>query len=112
MDALQPIYLAKALIRRLATRKYKKSAIVITSSGARQMIMTGLQLYSATKNCVSFLAEAMHQEVSERIDVLAYEAGGIDTKLVRDMDKNAGGIRADVAAKSCFYDLGGSCAIT
>lgn len=111
VNALQVIYMAKVIHRQLGKRSYKRSGIVITSSSARSFIMTGLQLYSACKNFSSFVGEAINWEFasgSGRIDVLTYEAGPVDTKMVREFQKQKSfnEVSAQKAARSCFSDVG------
>lgn len=81
VNACHPMYLAKALINQMAARK-QKSAIVVTSSvfGARPVGGASI-VYSATKSLASFLAVGLSYEQQGKIDVLAWEAGEISTKM-------------------------------
>ena len=55
VNALQPIYTAKVLVKQLLARD-KLSAIVITSSGLGAQPVAGILDYSCTKTFVNFLA--------------------------------------------------------
>jgi short-subunit dehydrogenase len=48
---------------------------MITSSSIREFPAPGLNLYSASKNFVSYLGEILSKEVYQQIDVLTYEPG-------------------------------------
>jgi short-subunit dehydrogenase len=75
----------KALLERQIKRE-KRSAIMITSSGISHMPgLPGIQSYCCTKKCVSVFGESLFYELKDHnIDVLAWNAGGIDTNMARD----------------------------
>lgn len=80
VNAMHPMYLTKALLPQLLARG-KKSAIVTTSSVMGQRPMGGFLTYSATKSLASFIAIGLSYELEGKVDVMAWEAGEIATKL-------------------------------
>ena len=85
LNVLHVVYMIKALLERQMKRE-KRSAIMITSSGISYMPgLPGIQSYVCTKKCVSVFGEALYYELKDHnVDVLAWNAGGIDTAMTRD----------------------------
>ena len=54
INALHPVYLTKALLNQMLSRK-KRSGIVITSSGLGSTPVPGIITYSMAKSFASFL---------------------------------------------------------
>ncbi len=72
--------MTKALLPQLLSRHYR-SAIIITSSVISQCPAPGLSAYSSSKAAVSQFAEALHYEIKDKIDVMAWDCGSVATKL-------------------------------
>jgi short-subunit dehydrogenase len=80
VNALHPMYLAKALLPQMLSRG-KKSAIIVTSSFLGQRPLGGASIvYSATKSLARFLAIGLSYELDKKIDVLAWDCGEVATK--------------------------------
>ena len=80
VNVMQPIYLTKALLPQMLTRK-QRSGIVLTSSVIAHAPAPGLASYCSTKAAVRYWAEALHYEVADKIDVLSWDCGSVDTNL-------------------------------
>jgi len=80
VNLLHPIYLTKALLPILLSRK-SKSAIVLTSSVVSHIAAPGIGIYSCTKAAVATFTEALHYELKNKIDVLSWDCGSVITKL-------------------------------
>jgi short-subunit dehydrogenase len=105
VNALHPMYLAKALLNQLLSRS-KKSAIVVTSSIFGQRPTGGACIvYSATKSLARFLAIGLSYELDGKVDVLSWDCGEVATKMTK---KKAGclTLSPDGAAKGIFKDIG------
>jgi short-subunit dehydrogenase len=84
----------------------KRSAIVVSSSVFGQRPVGGASIvYSATKSLASFLAVGLSYELEAKIDVLAWEAGEVATKMSK---RKAGGfvLSVDSAVRGMFRDIG------
>lgn len=81
INAIHPTYLCKALLPQLLARK-KRSGIIIMSSGLGSVAVPGVISYSASKSFSSFLGEALHTELKDKVDVLSYQCGEVKTKLL------------------------------
>jgi short-subunit dehydrogenase len=105
VNALHPMYLAKALLNQLLSRS-KKSAIVVTSSIFGKRPTGGACIvYSATKSLARFLAIGLSYELDGKVDVLSWDCGEVATKMTK---KKAGclTLSPDGAAKGIFKDIG------
>lgn len=80
INAMHPMYLAKAILPQLLARG-KKSCIVITSSTFAQRPTGGVLTYSATKSLASFIGVGLSYELEGKVDVIAWEAGEVATKM-------------------------------
>mmetsp|Transcript_20554 Transcript_20554/g.14797 ORF Transcript_20554/g.14797 Transcript_20554/m.14797 type:complete len:126 (+) Transcript_20554:414-791(+) len=78
VNSLHPIYLGKALLSQIKSRK-ARSAIVLTSSGAAVRPLAGLLPYCSSKVFASYFARALHWELKDCADVLAWEPGETST---------------------------------
>eukprot|EP00351_Strombidinopsis_sp_SopsisLIS2011_P006094 CAMPEP_0116875968 /NCGR_PEP_ID=MMETSP0463-20121206/8048_1 /TAXON_ID=181622 /ORGANISM="Strombidinopsis sp, Strain SopsisLIS2011" /LENGTH=125 /DNA_ID=CAMNT_0004522379 /DNA_START=378 /DNA_END=755 /DNA_ORIENTATION=- len=78
VNALHPIYLAKALLSQIKSRK-ARSAIVLTSSGTCVRPISGLIPYTSSKIFASYFTRALHWELKDCADVLAWEPGVTST---------------------------------
>jgi len=58
------------------------SGILVVSSVASRRPGAGQSQYHANKISVSYLAQALHYELLGRVDVIAYETGGVATKII------------------------------
>lgn len=58
--------------------------MVVSSSGFGEFATPGMLSYSASKTFSSFVAQALHYEVKDKIDVLSWLPGHVDTKLPAD----------------------------
>ena len=76
----------------------------MTSSGLARVAMPGITSYSSTKALVSRFCESLAYEVSDKVDVMAWEAGAITTK----MNPNTGlmSLSAPAAVKACLRQIG------
>ena len=88
VNAVHPMYLAKALLGQMLSRG-KKSAIIVTSSVFGQRPIGGASIvYSATKSLASFLAQGLSYELDGKLDVLSWECGEVATNMSK---RKAGG---------------------
>ena len=60
----------------------------MTSSGLANMPFPGLLTYSCSKALINNFGQALHYEVKEKIDVMVWQAGHTDTKMIAGMDKS------------------------
>ena len=99
INGLHVVYIAKVLLERMLRRK-QRSAIVVTSSGLARVAVPGIISYSSTKVLVSRFCESIAQEVGDRVDIMAWEAGAITTK----MNPSTGimSLTAPTAVKACL----------
>ena len=70
--------------------------------------MAGCAVYSATKTFVSFLYQALYVELGDKIDVLDWKPGGVDTNLLEFGDVNVRwiGVSPQSAVKAIWKDVG------
>lgn len=105
INALHPIYLIKALLPKLLARE-KRSAILITSSGLGSLPVPGIMTYSAAKSFSSFLGEALHIELKDKVDVISFQCGEVHTKLLGSSRKGFSVISTERATGGSLRDLG------
>ena len=74
VTGLHNVYLLKALAKQQMDRD-KRSAVLITSSTAAEMVFAGNASYSATKAMVSNFGESVHYELKDNVDVTVWEPG-------------------------------------
>ena len=74
VTGLHNVYLLKALAKQQMDRD-KRSAVLITSSTAAEMVFAGNASYSATKAMVSNFGESVHYELKQNVDVTVWEPG-------------------------------------
>lgn len=98
-NGLHVVYMTKVLLEDMQNRK-QRSAIVVTSSGLARVAVPGIMSYCSTKVLVSRFCESIAQEVN--VDVMAWEAGGIITK----MNDKPMSLTAPTAVKACFSKIG------
>ena len=92
VNALHVIYTAKVLVGSLLSRYEKtgcKSAMIVVSSGLGAIPIPGFLTYSATKSFASFLAEGLNIELKGKVDVLSYQAGEVDTNMMKYARRNS-----------------------
>jgi len=111
INANQVCYLSKVVLPQLVKRfeeKKVKSAVLMTSSIAAEIPLSGMTIYSATKVFVNFLADGLFIEHRNKIDIMSYTAGFVITKLTADWKREVDyeTITAKRAAEICFRDLG------
>jgi len=83
VNAIHPIFMMKCMMDQLISRKCK-SAIMLTGSGIRAIPAPGMNLYSASKHFLMFIAQSVGYElnyISANIDMLCYEPGGVKTNM-------------------------------
>ena len=105
LNVLHVAYLIRALSDQLLKRKEttgKKPALVVVSSIAANF-RGGV--YSSTKAFATNLAASLSFTMDGLVDVLCYEPGFVETKMVKGHD-TALMIDPDRAADVCFRDLG------
>ncbi len=61
----------------------QRSGILITSSGLGSFPAPGIIAYSCSKAFSTFLGQALHYEVKEKIDVISFECGETNTKMLK-----------------------------
>ena len=97
------------MANQMLTRKEKtgkKSAIIFTSSVFADNISPGVAMYSASKVFNTYMAEALNFEWKDKVDVLSYRAGCVDTNLNPNKGIFPGYITTERAATCCLRDLG------
>jgi short-subunit dehydrogenase len=106
LNVLHVVYMARAFLDKTRTRA-KRQAIVITSSGISLFNgLPGIQSYACTKKCVTAMAEIIHHELAPLdVDVLAWNAGGIDTKFTHGIEQR-GTLSPHIAVRSMLKDVG------
>lgn len=62
----------------------KRSAIAVTSSALAMYPMSGILPYSMSKTFSSFLAEGLNVELKDKVDVMSFQPGEVQTKLLGD----------------------------
>mmetsp|Transcript_6368 Transcript_6368/g.8259 ORF Transcript_6368/g.8259 Transcript_6368/m.8259 type:complete len:151 (-) Transcript_6368:148-600(-) len=105
INALQPIYLTKVLLPQMIKRE-TRSAILVTSSGMGSQPVSGIVAYTASKAFSTWFASALHFEVKDKIDVMAWECGEVATNLRPVPANNANVLTVDAATKGALRDLG------
>ena len=103
------IYMAKVFLERLTQRNKdqqgRRSCLVVTSSGLANFAMPGLLSYCSTKILVSRFCQATAEEVKGNgIDVMAWEAGAITTKL--NPATGPMHLKCKPAVAQCFSKIG------
>lgn len=109
INANHVIYLAKVMLPQLVQRyeeKKIKSALVVTSSLLREMPLSGVITYAATKIFASFMCLGLHYEHEGKVDIMAYEPAGVATKMIGTDATDCATISAEKAANTCFRDMG------
>ena len=101
--------MAKILLERMTQRNSLKrglrSCLVVTSSGLANFGVPGIISYSSTKILVSRFCQATAEEVRNNgIDVMAYEAAGITTKL--NPGTGPMSLTTKTAVTHCFTKIG------
>lgn len=108
VNAIHPIMLIKVLVDKMAKRseeKKVKGAIVVVSSGIAARPISGNISYSAAKVFSTYLAQGLNFELEGLIDVMSYEPGEVDTKML-GVEPSWRCISPEQAAQGCFRDLG------
>jgi len=80
--------------------------MIFVSSVFADVTSPGVAMYSSSKVFNTWIAEALNFEWKEKIDVLSFRAGCVDTKLNPDKKVFPGYITPERAAVACFRDLG------
>ena len=62
-------------------KRDKRSAVLITSSAAANMVFAGAQTYSATKAMVSNFGQSIHYELKANVDVTVWDLGETNTSI-------------------------------
>jgi len=108
-NMLHVAYTTKVMIEQLDQRfdkTGKKSAIVVVSSIMASLPMSGLISYCSSKIWATYFGMGLGPEHKDRIDVMAYEPGGVATKLLGTDKTDAVTISTKAAADVCFRDIG------
>lgn len=109
VNANHVIYLAKAMMDQLVSRKEKqnkKSAIVIVSSIKSVIPISGAMSYCATKRFATYVGEALHQELKDAVDIICYQPGDVATKMINKTKASMSTILPEMSADVCFRDIG------
>ena len=105
VNALQVVYMAKAVLP-MMLRRDKKAGLVVVSSGLGHRPVAGTITYSSTKSFASFIAEGLNYELEGKVDCMSYQAGEVTTKMLRRFNTDSRTITPQRAADTCFRDLG------
>lgn len=79
------IFTIKVLLENMIQRHNqhgKRSAILVTSSVLGTLPLSGTITYSASKSFVSFLAQGLNYELKNKVDVISFEPGEVETKML------------------------------
>lgn len=114
INSMHVIFTIKVLLGQLIARyesKKLRSGIMITSSGLGNQPVAGVITYSASKAFASFIGEGLNFELKDKVDVMSYQAGTMDTNLLKEgefKDKKLppGTIKPELAAEMSLRDLG------
>lgn len=87
-------------------KREQRSAIVVTSSGLGAVPVSGNAAYSSSKAFSSWFAQALHFEVKDKIDVLAWECGEVSTKMRNAPANGKTILTTDQAINGALRDLG------
>ena len=96
VTGLHNVYLLKALTKQLLDRS-KRSAVLLTSSYAADVVFAGGASYSATKAMVSNFGEAVHYELKTNVDVTVWEPGMVHSNIHIKDPPNAMTMKTDKA---------------
>ena len=105
INVLHVAYTLKVLVPELMKR-VSRSAVVITSSTASEAPMPGASLYCASKAFESYLGRALNYELSDKIEVLSFAPGTVNTNALDENHKDWSTISPERAADVCFRDIG------
>lgn len=78
--------MTKALAPKQLARE-KRSGFVITGSAIAPMPIPGIMSYASSKAFVRSFGEGLHYELKSNIDVLTWEPGTVDTKILAFTDE-------------------------
>ena len=82
---------------------------MILSSISAATPLSGMTIYSATKAFDTYISEGLHHEVKDKMDVMSYQPGFVDTNMCiygNEWRDPFSWLSPDQAAKYCFRDLG------
>ena len=108
-NILHVAYTTKVLVNQLVQRfdsKGKKSALVVISSILSSRQMSGVMSYCASKVFATYFAMGLNPELRNKVDVIAYEPGGIATKMMGMSEPSGPYIAPEEAANQPFRDIG------
>lgn len=99
--------MAKIMAEQLSQRLEKvgqKAALIVTSSVGGNVPCAGYVAYGASKAFETFVAEAMHFEFKETIDVMSYKPSNVESGINKRKANasNLDMITNDEAAESCL----------
>ena len=86
VNVMHVAYLMKSMTDMLVQRQKNtgiKAGVMITSSGLGNYAFPGTAMYSASKAFATFVASALNFELKEHVDVIAYLAGEVSTKMLK-----------------------------
>ena len=83
--------------------------MIITSSIASTFPMAGHITYCASKSFASYMGAGLNYELKRKVDVMSYEPGEVETKMIGYQKPGLRIISSARAAEVCLRDLG-SCA--
>eukprot|EP00347_Sterkiella_histriomuscorum_P011854 403370854 len=104
INALHVIYLTQAILPTLLSRS-KRSAILVTSSVAGQILTPGNLPYNIAKRFASIFTMGLSYEVKDKIDMLSFEPIGVSTNLMKEKP-NLLVNTAEYASYCALRDLG------
>jgi short-subunit dehydrogenase len=84
----------------------KRSAIVFVSNLTASNFFPGYATYGASKSYVDFLAVALAHENKDKMDIMSFQHGPLNTPNLNFTKDSLFTISTESAAKSCLGDLG------
>lgn len=110
VNVMHVAYLMKSMTDTLIERQRRtgvKVGVMVTSSGLGNFPFPGTAMYSASKSFATFIASALNFELKEHVDVIAYLAGEVSTKMLKTNAADSWQtISTEQAADASFRDLG------
>ena len=109
VNCVQVSHTFKVMLPHLLKRE-KRSAVVSVASIASLRPVPGLLTYSATKTFAHFMGKGANFELKDKVDVLSWQPGEIETKMLDSfVDHRAGKfgtISCETAVKHMFRQIG------
>lgn len=104
-DALQYVYLIKAMLPHLLLRESQRSGLLIVGSGLGSFPCCGWLALSIVKSLQSFLGQGLNYELRHKVDVTSFECGEVVTQT-NNNPPNFFRCMPEVATKAALRDMG------